>query len=70
MHPLPFLSVIVSMMCFVTYVLARDGAVWISCTYVRLWLHEDCTEECVVDQDHRERYCPICIDIIVLFVNM
>ena len=53
-------------MCFVTYeedVLAGDGAVWIPCPCGR-WLHEDCAEECVVDKDHRERYCPICINIL------
>ena len=27
-------------------------------------LHEDCAEGCVVDKDHMERYCPICIDIL------
>jgi len=52
-------------MCFTTYedVLAGDGAVWIPCFCGR-WLHEDCAEECVVDKDQREHYCPICIDIL------
>jgi len=51
--------------CCMSYedVLAGDGAVWISCPCGR-WLHEDCAEECVVDKDQRERYCPICIDIL------
>jgi len=22
------------------------------------WLHEDCVEECMVDKDQREHYCP------------
>ena len=53
-------------MCFTIYekdVLAGDGAVWIPCPCGR-WLHEDCAEESVVDKDQRERYYPICIDIL------
>ena len=53
-------------MCFVSFeedVLAGDGAVWIPCPCGR-WLHEDCAEGCLLDKDHRERYCPICIDIL------
>ena len=25
------------------------------------WLHEDCEEDCVLDNDGNERLCPICL---------
>ena len=57
-------------MCFVSFeedVLDGGGAEWIPCLCGR-WLHEDCAEGCVTDKSGKERYCPICIDILSVHV--
>ena len=51
-------------MCFVNYeddVLEGSGADWIYCRCGR-WLHEDCVEDVVKDNDGEERYCSFCVD--------
>jgi len=53
-------------MCLVSFeedVLDGGGAEWIPCPCGR-WLHDDCAEGCVRDKNGKERYCPICIDIL------
>ena len=25
------------------------------------WTHEDCVEDCVMDVDGKERFCPVCL---------
>ena len=47
-------------MCFGTHdddVLEGSGAEWISCACGR-WSHEDCIEDCIVDENGEERVCP------------
>ena len=53
-------------MCFGTYdddILEGAGTEWISCACGR-WLHEDCCEDCITDQDGQDRLCPFCVDIL------
>lgn len=53
-------------MCFVTYeddVLEGAGASWISCACGR-WLHEDCAEDQIIDDDGKERNCSFCLDLL------
>ena len=53
-------------MCLVSFeedVLDGGGAEWIPCPCDR-WLHDDFAEGCVRDKNGKERYCPICIDIL------
>ena len=50
-------------MCFQNYnddVISGAGTDWISCTCGR-WLHEDCAEERLVDEEGKELFCPYCI---------
>ena len=46
--------------CFGLYSEDTSGADWIECACGR-WLHEECGEECVVDADGKERFCPTCL---------
>ena len=58
------INVNICCMCFVHYeddVLEGLGADWISCKCGR-WLHEDCVEDVIKDNDDDERYCSFCID--------
>jgi len=51
-------------MCFGHYdddVIEGSGADWIFCKCGR-WLHEDCIEEVVKDNDGVERFCSFCVD--------
>ena len=51
-------------MCFVHYdddVLEGSGADWIFCKCGR-WLHEDCIEDVVKDNEGIERFCSFCVD--------
>ena len=44
-------------MCFAKYeddILSGSGAEWISCSCGR-WLHEECAEDCVIDNNGKER---------------
>ena len=53
--------------CFVRYeddIIRGAGTEWISCACGR-WLHEDCAEDCVADDQGNDRTCPICLDILV-----
>ena len=54
-------------MCFGTYqndnILQGADAEWISCACGR-WLHEDCCEECMTDEDGQDRLCPFYVDIL------
>ena len=53
-------------MCFVTFeedTLEGTGAEWLPCHCGR-WLHEDCAENCIVDSDGNERFCPFCLDLL------
>ena len=47
-------------MCFELYSEDISGADWIECGCGR-WLHEECAEECVVDANGKERFCPTCL---------
>ena len=46
--------------CFGLYSEDVSGADWIECG-CGLWLHEECAEECVVDANGKERFCPTCL---------
>ena len=46
--------------CFQLYSEDVSGAEWIECACGR-WLHEYCGEECVIDADGKERFCPTCL---------
>lgn len=46
--------------CFGLYSEDVSGVDWIECACGR-WLHEECGEECVVDADGKERFCPTCL---------
>ena len=51
-------------MCFVHYaddILDGSGADWIFCKCGR-WLHEDCVEDVVKDNNDDETYCSLCFD--------
>ena len=53
-------------MCFTTYeedIRDQSGKEWVECACGR-WLHEDCAEDCVLDNDGKERLCPFCLDIL------
>ena len=53
-------------MCFVTYeddVLEGAGASWISCACGR-WLHEDCAEDQIINDNGKERNCSFCLDLL------
>ena len=50
-------------MCCVCYVLYSEGVSgeeWIECGCGR-WLHEECAEDCYVDNSGKERFCPVCL---------
>lgn len=50
--------------CFGRYeddFIRNAGAEWVSCSCGR-WLHEDCAEDCHMDEG-KERVCPFCLDI-------
>ena len=40
--------------------LKKTGADWIACACGR-WLHEDCAEDCVQDDDGNDRCCSFCL---------
>ena len=46
--------------CFELYSEDVSGAEWIECACGR-WLHENYGEECIIDADGRERFCPMCL---------
>ena len=46
--------------CFGLYTEDVSGADWIECACGH-WLHEECAEECVVDANSKERFCPVCV---------
>jgi hypothetical protein len=52
--------------CCVCYVLYSEdvtngsGAEWIECACGH-WLHEECAEDCGVDENGKERFCPTCL---------
>ena len=53
-------------MCFGTYeddILEGVGAEWISCACGR-WLHKDCGEDCIADENGQERFCLFCLDFL------
>ena len=53
--------------CFVRYeddIIQGAGTEWISCACGR-WLHEDCAEDCVADDQGNDCTCPICLDILI-----
>ena len=45
--------------CGVLYSDDRTGKDWIECVCGR-WLHEDCAEDCILDSNGKERFCPMC----------
>ena len=46
--------------CSILYSEDRTGKEWIECACGR-WLHEECGEDCILDSNGRERFCPICL---------
>ena len=46
--------------CSVLYSDDRTGKDWIKCACGR-WLHEDCAEDCILDSNGKERFCPMCL---------
>ena len=51
--------------CFALYEDDESGKDWVACACGR-WLHEDCTDDCVVDSKGNERLFLICL-IVCLF---
>ena len=50
-------------MCFTSYednVKERTGKDWVMCACSR-WLHEECADDCVLDNTGKERLCPLCL---------
>ena len=45
--------------CYGSY--CTDGRDWLECACSR-WVHEDCMEEVILDDEGRERFCPFCIN--------
>ncbi len=39
----------------------QDGKEWLQCACSR-WVHEQCLEEIVLDDQGEERFCPFCIN--------
>ena len=37
----------------------KSGKEWVMCA-CSCWLHEDCAEDCIVDSNGKERFCPFC----------
>ena len=42
-------------------VMEGTGADWLACACGR-WLHEDCVDDCIRDDEGKERICPFCLD--------
>ena len=42
-------------------VIEGTGADWLACACGR-WLHEDCVEDCIKDDEGKERICLFCLD--------
>ena len=54
--------------CFTTYeddVVNASGKDWVGCACGR-WLHEECVEDCVLDNSGKERLCPLCLNVFVV----
>ena len=47
--------------CRVPCALSGLGGEWISCSCGR-WLHEECAEDCVIDNNGKERLCSLCLE--------
>ena len=45
--------------CYGNY--CTDGRDWVKCACSR-WVHEDCMEEVILDDEGQERFCPFCIN--------
>ena len=53
--------------CFTSYeddVKERTGKDWVMCACSR-WLHEECADDCVLDNTGKERLCPLCLNVFV-----
>ncbi len=37
------------------------GADWLACACGR-WLHEECVDDCMKDEEGKDRICPYCLD--------
>ena len=48
-------------MCFINYDNDPSGKDWVECACGR-WLHEECADDCVVDDEGKERLCVICLN--------
>ena len=58
-------------MCFAKYeddILSGSGAEWISCSCGR-WLHEECAEDCVIDNNGKERLCSLCLEFFFIITK-
>ena len=55
------MTVNVVCVCFVAYDNDQSGKDWGACASGR-WLHEDCTDDCMVDSDGNERLCFTCLN--------
>ena len=49
--------------CFVAYEDDTSGTDWVECACGR-WLHEDCADDCVIDEGGNERLCFVCLNVI------
>ena len=47
-----------------TSVKERTGKDWVMCACSR-WLHEECADDCVLDNTGKERLCPLCLNVFV-----
>ena len=47
--------------CFINYDNDPSGKDWVECACGR-WLHEECADDCVVDDEGKERLCVICLN--------
>ena len=53
--------------CFTSYeddVKERTGKDWVMCACSH-WLHEECADDCVLDNTGKERLCPLCLNVFV-----
>ena len=53
--------------CFTMYeedIQKKSGKDWVMCACSR-WLHEECAEDCTLDNTGKERLCQLCLDLYV-----
>ena len=53
----------VNVVCALPHIRDQSGKEWVAYTCGQC-LHEDCTEDCVLDDDGNEQLCHFCLDIL------